>query len=511
MPPLIVLEGCHFVGSETGAGTGDVNPALPRALKGAPRALDRFYRSAGYHTLWVNEDGPLPTAEALIDALQGAASDGLDPALFQASVLRKRLEAVGDDRRDLARLEVALSQAFVQYASALNGDPAPAPMIYVDQQLAPPRPSPEALLSKVAAAGDFTTFLGTLRVRNPIYAGLRDALGDYRERWGKLPSIIVPPGPVLEQGDTGSRVEALGMRLGRTGVKRFTAEMQATLRAFQQDHGLTVSGAADAPTIAALNRGPEYYEALIRANMHRARSLPLDLSRRYILVNAADAELRMVDEGNIVGGMPVVVGRSALPTPEMAGLIRFVVLNPYWNLPPDLAAERAARIARNGPALLDRERLEVLAGWGPDAPQVEPSAVKWSAWQEDGDMRMRQLPGQGNMMGRMKFMLPNRYGIYLHDTPNKAAFKRDDRRLSAGCVRVSDAQRLARWLFAGDMPAARKAPETRVDLPQPVPVYISYFTVEAKNGRAVFLTDSYGRDPAILAMMAKQDPAPARL
>ncbi len=449
----------------------------------------------------------MPAAEALLAALEDAGSDGLAPATLQAGHLRERLSSTGDDRRDLAMLEVALSSAFVRYATALNGDPAPASMIYVDAELKPARPSAEALLAKAAAANDFDRHLQTLRDRNPVYADLRDALADYHKRWGGLPSVVVPPGVSIRQGESGRRVEALAMRLGLTGETRFTGKLEKALRMFQDAHGLDPTGVADAATIAALNRGPDHYEALIRANMHRARSLPLDLGRRYVLVNTGDADLRMVEDGKSVDHMPVVVGRAALATPEMAGLIRFVVLNPYWNLPPDLSAERAARIAREGPALLTRERLEVLAGWNPGSPRVEPEAVKWSAWKEDGEMRLRQLPGEDNMMGRMKFMLPNRYGIYLHDTPNKAAFDRSDRRISAGCVRVGDAERLARWLFAGRMPKAGAAPEARVDLPQPVPVYISYFTVEAKDGQAVFLKDGYGRDPAILALMAKRKSA----
>lgn len=506
-PPLVVLEGCGFVGGESSASTGDVNPALPRALKGAPRALNLHYRNAGYHTLWVDEDGPLPAANTLLEALEGAAGDGLDPALFQTGQLRENLAAADDDRRALARLEVALSGAFVRYAAALNGDPAPAPMIYVDAQLAPARPSTERLLADAAAAADLADHVRMLRERNRVYADLRKALADYHERWGGLPSVIVPPGAAIREGQSGSRVAALGMRLGLPGQKRFTRKLETALRAFQEQHGLEPTGVADSATVAVLNRGPDHYEALVRANMHRARALPRDLGRRYILVNAADAQLRMVEDGKAVDRMPVAVGRAALPTPEMAGLIRFVVLNPYWNLPPDLSAQRAARIAREGPSLLTRERLEVLAGWSPGSPRVEPEAVKWSAWKEDGEMRLRQLPGEGNMMGRMKFMLPNRHGIYLHDTPNKAAFARADRQISAGCVRVADADRLARWLFAGRVPKGDATPEKRIDLPQPVPVYIGYFTVEVKDGRAVFLKDGYGRDPAILALMGRPNGA----
>ena len=241
---------------------------------------------------------------------------------------------------------------------------------------------------------------------------------------------------------------------------------------------------------------------LIAANLERARIIQ-PTARRYIIVDSAGARLWLIEDGRIRGRMRTIVGKKGQETPEMAGLIRFTVLRPYWNLPHDLARERVAkRVLRDGAGFIARERLQILSDWSPSARPVAPGAVDWNAVASGRHkLRVRQLPGPGNGMGEMKFMMPNRLGIYLHDTPNKAAFESEDRRISSGCVRVEDARRLARWLFQGEPPKPRgTAPEQRVDLPEPVPVYITYLTaVPAERGGILFQPDVYGRDPALLA------------
>jgi murein L,D-transpeptidase YcbB/YkuD len=204
----------------------------------------------------------------------------------------------------------------------------------------------------------------------------------------------------------------------------------------------------------------------------------------------------MVEDGRIRDTMRVIVGRSAMPTPEMAGLIRYAALNPYWNLPPDLIRKRARNAVAHGPRVITGERLQILSDWTPRARVLDPRRVDWRAVAAGRLLvNARQLPGPQNMMGRVKFMLPNDLGVYLHDTPLRELFDRADRRESSGCVRLEDAQRLGRWLFDGDMPEADGTPEQQVDLPTPVPVYITYLTVLPTADGLVFQRDAYRRDP----------------
>lgn len=237
------------------------------------------------------------------------------------------------------------------------------------------------------------------------------------------------------------------------------------------------------------------YEQLLFANMDRLRALPADPGSRYVLVDTASARLWMYEHGRPVDTMRVVVGKARLPTPSLAGLIRFTVRNPYWNLPPDLIRERAARVVRDGTAVLEAEDLEVLSDWSDYALPLDPAGVDWPGVARGAvKLRMRQRPGPHNMMGAAKFMFPNRLGIYLHDTPEKAAFLHDDRRLSSGCVRLEDAARFERWLFGGSAVKPIGLPEERFDLPTPVPVYILYLTAMPGGDGIAVHPDRYGLD-----------------
>ncbi|HEU0099609.1 MAG TPA: L,D-transpeptidase family protein [Allosphingosinicella sp.] len=261
------------------------------------------------------------------------------------------------------------------------------------------------------------------------------------------------------------------------------------------------------PLYAALSRGyarrraagprlSAAEEQAIRANLDRARLIPA-LRGRYVIVDTGSARLWMIDGDRVDGPMRVIVGKPNMQTPTLAGYIRYVTLNPWWNVPPDLARERAKRVLKSGPVILRRENLELLSDWS-DRPRVIGAAqVDWKAVASGRtSLRMRQRPGGNNVMGAMKFMLPNRLGIYLHDFPDKSLFRRSDRRISSGCVRLEDAPRLARFLFRGAAPRpSGPAPEQRVDLPEPVPVFITYLTALPDPARGVALQkDVYARD-----------------
>lgn len=241
----------------------------------------------------------------------------------------------------------------------------------------------------------------------------------------------------------------------------------------------------------------------IRANLERLRALPRDLGRRFILVDTASARLWAYENGRPVKSMKVVVGKPGMETPMMAGLIRYVALRPYWNLPPDLVRDSyAPKAVREGWQSIVKHRFEVLSDWSDDPKKLDPKKVDWAAVAAGTkDVRVRQLPGAGNMMGAVKFMFPNELGIYLHDTPGRWAFLEASRRFSAGCVRLEDAKGLLAWAFGGKAPAYPKANrEKAVNLPAPVPVYITYLTaLPDANGRVVFQTDVEGRDAALLA------------
>jgi murein L,D-transpeptidase YcbB/YkuD len=253
----------------------------------------------------------------------------------------------------------------------------------------------------------------------------------------------------------------------------------------------------------ALAKAAPSQRPLILANLDRARALPADPGPRFILVDVTDGRLWMFENGAVTDSMRVVVGRTGEPTPAMAGLIRRLVLRPYWNMPPDLARKALApAVLRQGSGYLDAHRLEVLSDWSDQAQPLDASTIDWAAAAAgEITLRVRQRPGPDNMMGQVKFMLPNPLGIYLHDTPDKSLFKGPPRAASAGCIRLQDAPRLMRWLTGRQMTIEPAGPwEETHGLEAPVPVYLLYLTLAPRaDGRLQQRPDIYRRDPPLLA------------
>ncbi|HEV2080249.1 MAG TPA: L,D-transpeptidase family protein [Allosphingosinicella sp.] len=341
-----------------------------------------------------------------------------------------------------------------------------------------------------------------------LYTDLRRQLVRYQMNWSRLPQVRVPVGgKLMKPGASDPRVPILRERLGLSREGGFDEALKTRLMEFQQAHGLKADGTAGADTLEALNRGAAHYERLILLSMERARRLPAPGgASKYVLVDAGSARLWMYEDGRPVDSMKVIVGTPKSETPMLAALIRYANVNPYWNIPWDLVQTLIApRVLAEGTSYLKDRGYEVLDSWADDAKIVDPATVDWKAAADGSlELRMRQLPGPANSMGEIKFMMPNEFGIYLHDTPNKALFAQDDRWLSNGCVRLEDAKRLARWIF-GEMPrATASSREERVDLEKPVPVYITYLTVAAEGNGLAFRADPYERNAPLLARFDSQ-------
>ena len=209
---------------------------------------------------------------------------------------------------------------------------------------------------------------------------------------------------------------------------------------------------------------------------------PLPAMGRAVLVDAASARLFMIEDGQVVDSMKVIVGKPSSATPVLRSTIFYTTLNPYWNVPADLARTIIApRVLKDGAAYLRDHGYEVVDSFGADARILRADSVDWKAV-ADGSERVfvRQRPGPGNSMGRMKFGFENNSGIYLHDTPKKELFEADYRGLSNGCVRLEDAPRFARWLLGRDPAPASADPEQHVPLSGGVPIVITYLDPSAQ-------------------------------
>ncbi|HEY8593542.1 MAG TPA: L,D-transpeptidase family protein [Sphingomicrobium sp.] len=381
-------------------------------------------------------------------------------------------------------------------------------MIYIDEALVPRAVHDRGFLAGASDAAWSGAPVDLFTSVNPVYTDLRRGLVRYQQEWGSLPDLAIPAGPTLKSGMTGERVAMLRARLGLAPGGLFDAALAARVKAFQAVHGMKADGIAGAGTIQALNRGADYYEKLILINMERAKRLPApEEQSKYLLVDSGSARLSMWQNGRKVDEMKVVVGKAETATPMMAAYIKYASVNPYWNVPPELVRGLIApRVVAQGVRYLTDREYEVMTDYSENAQTIDPNQVDWRAVVAGTqEVRLRRLPSPANSMGMMKFMLPNYFGIYLHDSPEKDHFTKNELWISNGCVRVEDYKRVARFLFNGSVPRGEDPKvEKEVDLPQQIPVYMTYLTVQPTADGVQFVQDHYGRDEHLLERYGSQ-------
>lgn len=457
----------------------------------------KFYKARSFLPIWARKGTIGPEADAFIALLRSSRQDGLDPSDYSPDALKEAVELGRSGRPNmLGKAELKLSRAFYAYVRDMRAPRSGRDeIIYADKRLAPPRrPAPADVLTPLAIAPSLSDYIDGMDWMNPFYVDLRTALADFHERWGDLPPVAIAQGATLKAGVSGDRVRHLRRRLGLPDQARFDKTVTARLKLFQAQHGLKASGIVDAETLVALNSDPAVYEAKMRLNLERARLLP-PASVRQIVVNLASARLWMIDgKLSYADSMRVVVGAPDEKTPVMAGMLSYAILNPYWNVPTDLVQKRVAHRVLNGQSFTGL-RYQALSDWSANATILPPESINWQDV-ADGkrELRVRMLPGGENFMGKVKFMLPNDLGIYLHDFPDKTVFDQADRHISSGCIRLEQAARLGQWLFDKPLRTTSDAPEQAVSLPKPVPVYLTYLTVVPNKTSIAFLDDPYGRD-----------------
>lgn len=382
--------------------------------------------------------------------------------------------------------------------------------VYIDPQLDTLARAPRQArrLQHISSRSD----AGSESAPNLMFAALRQGLERYQSTWGSLSQVQISRGPVLKLGSTGRQVALLRTRLGLPAAARYDEQLAQRVSEYQRVHGLgTPDGVAGKSTIDSLNLGAEYYSRRIAINMERAQRLPAaNTFDRYVLVNSANPHAYLVDHDRVVDQMRVVVGMAKSKTPMMALLMRNAKANPYWNVPLDLIRTMIAkRVLDQGITYLEQFHYQVLSDWTPSGHLLDPSTIDWQKVAAgESDIYVRQLPGPWNAMGQMKFEMPNQYGIYIHDTPDKKLMAQEDRWRSNGCVRLEDHHRFATWVF-DRVPQPTSVAEQPFELSKPVPIYITYLTVEPTDSGVIFRPDLYGNDA--VAMPSQTSGAQIRL
>ena len=468
-----------------------------------------FYRESDYRPIWTGDDSDdRARRQALLEAFSEADIHGLPASRFDPDILRALLSGVAGDRA-LGRVEVEMSKLFLDYARTVQtGLLTPKNIDLGIVREVPLRDRKQMLDAFARSAPE--PFIDSLPPQTPEYARLQ------KERL-RLERLIEHGGwgaevrsRKLEPGDTGPGVIALRNRLiamgylPRTARTEYDAKMMAAVQAFQGDHGLLVDGIAGPTTIAQLNVSARARLGQVLVAMERERWLNTDLGDRHIWVNLTDFHVRIVDDGKTTFTTRSVVGMDLHDrrSPEFSDEMDHLVVNPTWNVPRSIATkEYLPQLQRNPYAA---GHLQLVSRSGRIVPR---DAVDFSMFNASNfPFDMKQPPSRSNALGLVKFMFPNRYNIYLHDTPQKELFGREKRDFSHGCIRLQKPFEFAytllarqtddpRGLFHATLDTGR---ETRIDLVDPVPVHIVYRTAFTQaKGRMQYRGDVYGRDARI--------------
>jgi murein L,D-transpeptidase YcbB/YkuD len=475
----------------------------------APELLRPLYAVRGYAPLWDARRADAARAE-----LAGAAAHGLRAADYHLAAIdaqRADRSAAGQ-----AMLDLLLSDGLLMLGSHVRGGRIEVGGLTPRRRLLAVDADLPARLQQAESAAAFLPGLGSSLAG---YPRLQQALAHYRAIAATGGWPLLPDGPTLRPGDRDPLLAVLRQRLAREGMDGpvgdgealFDAPLLAAVRRFQARHGLDVDGAVGRQTRRALNTPVSFRVDQLIANLERRRWLGAAPGRRQVRVNMAAFTLEAIDGPAVALRMRVVVGQPYRPTPEFSDRIRYLVLNPYWEVPPRLAAQDKLPLIRRDPDYLAREHIRVLSGWAEDARQIDPATIDWQHLRTPLPYRLRQDPGPWNALGRIKFMFPNAHDVYLHDTPARALFEHAERGFSSGCIRLQEPLALADWLLSGDprwspeaLRAAIDSGQTRtVNLREPVPVYLLYWTAWVdSDGTVQFRRDIYDRDAPLAAALA---------
>ncbi len=477
--------------------------------------LTQFYVDRDMVPVWVDDEAPNERAHDLAHILEMSTYDGLNPDDYDIQTIKRLMSS--SHAGELAELDLRLSLSLMQFLSDLGSGRTEPSTLDPELFVYPQDIDKTKAIEAAAAAENIGVFVGGYRPRQVDYWRLKGVLANYRAmaRTGGWPTI--DQGPLLKEGDRSERVVQLRRRLQREGdLERsddasspadptlFDQVLVEAVEAFQDRHGLEQDGQVGRNTLKALNMPIEQRIEQLVLNLERRRWMSDKLASRYIHVNLADFHLQLVDRGEVTFETPVVIGSLYNKTPVFSADMTHLVINPYWNVPPSIATAELLTKAKAQPDYFRKNGFDLFEDWKANAAMLDSTSIDWSRVEpQNFSYKLRQRPGPTNALGRLKFMLPNEYNIYLHDTPDRAHFDENERNFSHGCVRVADPEALANailegqsdWTLDGIVNAVGSGERTQVNLDQSLPVQITYLTawVDSDN-RVHFRNDVYDRD-----------------
>jgi murein L,D-transpeptidase YcbB/YkuD len=513
--------------SVEGVPAAAIEAALKQKLAGSrpPRIDDdqwghtrRLYKAYGNNPLWLASDGLITDRTfALANSVLQAEQDGMRMDAYPVGTLAKSIATVQQTKTptadQLADADLILTASFAALGEDYLSGQVDPKSVAQNWHIDPQEENIDSALIRGLRNPALEKSIASMRPSDPNYSGLRKELDRFQQISAKGGWPQVPAGPAAKPGESmnPARVAALRTRLSIEGIDvpaATTATQPANAKKptpagsgvydhalagavaeFQARHGIAVDSMLGAETVASLNQTAVYRTAQIAANLERLRWLPRSFGNRYVYVNVPAFSLTAYDSNKPALDMKVIVGQDYedKATPVFSDSMETVVFRPFWNVTPDIAEKEVFPKMNADPGYLTANNYEL--------------------YQEGGATRVRQKPGEKNSLGLVKFLFPNDYNIYLHDTPNHELFNKDVRAFSHGCIRVEKPAELAQWVLgwdAGKVDAAMHGSDNNsVKIPKKIPVYITYGTAYIKDGRLYFGNDLYDRDDKLVAQVLR--------
>jgi L,D-transpeptidase YcbB len=453
--------------------------------------VDAFYSGRDYAPLWITDGKVNAKAKAAIAYLGHVDQDGLDPADYPVPNF-----ASITDPNDLAEAELKLDMTLITYAHHAAVGRVHWSRVSPDILYTTTAPEPADVLAAMVEATDMKAALDAYEPHTPGYIALKAKLAELRAGKGYTGQTPIANGPAPKLNAQDDRVPQLRDRLSVAGDgNTYDKAMADAVKKYQQEHKLKASGLLSQETIDALNgHQPDKPIDIILANLERWRWMPHDLGNTYVIVNLTDFQLRLMHDGKVYWQTRIVDGKPEMPTPIMQADMKYITINPTWNVPPSIVNHEYLPALQQDPTVLDRMGLKV--GKNPD-----------------GSVHIWQPPGDKNALGRIRFNFPNKFLVYQHDTPDKYLFANDKRDYSHGCMRVQDPQKYAEMLLSLVRPndgyslerikkMIDAGGEQDIQFPTYMPVNLTYQTAFVDDdGKLQFREDIYGRDRQLLAIL----------
>jgi L,D-transpeptidase YcbB len=482
------------------------------SLNNRDLCLAVIYQKTGSGPLWVNETGPGSRATIILDFLKKSEAEGLNPQKYN-------LGEIGDlwttmTPVALARLDTLLTYNLVRYIHDISYGQIQTPAATIVTDVGETSFDVVAALQNARNAPDLAAYLVSLVPAHKHYQGLKEALKTYRAIAASGGWKPIPLSSTLRPGETNDHLHLIYKRMLAPGIplppppenKVYGPALQKAVSRFQQLNDIDADGTIGPQTLAAMNVPASRLVEQIIVNMARWRWQSHFLGKKYVLINIASYNLTAFKDDEMVLNFPVIIGQLQHQTPVFSDSIKYIEINPYWNITPSIAKNEELPNLRKNPRYLTDRHVRLFSGWGGDATELDSTSMDWQQISPSrmAGFRLRQDPGPWNALGRIKFVFPNKYSIYMHDTPSRNLFSRTKRSFSHGCIRLSNPMALA--LFALEDQGKDWTSEKLqshfdsgkrlvIHLNHPLPIHITYQTSWVdKDGQIHFNRDIYSRD-----------------